>query len=290
MVTGATGFIGRALLTSLLESHNQTAVLIRPQTNSDRLVSVVGQDRVFVDDPNPKTLAEQLEKFSPDLTVHLASCFVVQHQAEQVQEILESNVLFPTRLLEALKLIGCRRLLNTGTSWQHFENAQYRPVNLYAASKQAFEDLAHYYSDAHGFQIVNLKLHDTYGEGDTRPKLFATLKRVLESGEELALSPGEQKIDLLHIEDVVRAFLLCIESFDDFDRWNSFVLSSGRSIPLRDLVRVFERVAGKKLNVNFGARPYRDREVMTPWNRGQTLPNWQPKVELKSGIERFLHA
>ena len=61
-------------------------------------------------------------------------------------------------------------------------------------------------------QVVSLKLSDTYGEQDTRPKLISTLKRDSQSGERLALSPGEQMLNILNFEDVVRAYILSIEN------------------------------------------------------------------------------
>lgn len=61
-------------------------------------------------------------------------------------------------------------------------------------------------------QVVSLKLSDTYGEQDTRPKLISTLKRDSQSGERLALSPGEQKLNILNFEDVVRAYILSTEN------------------------------------------------------------------------------
>jgi nucleoside-diphosphate-sugar epimerase len=139
-------------------------------------------------------------------------------------------------------------------------------------------------------QIINLKLYDTYGAGDTRPKLFATLKRILQNGEELAMSPGDQKIDILHIDDVVRAFLVCLKSIDQLPGWASYALSSGHPLKLKELIREFEVVSGGQLNVKFGLREYRHREVMQPWHTGDQLPNWQPQVNLNSGIKRFLNA
>jgi nucleoside-diphosphate-sugar epimerase len=49
---------------------------------------------------------------------------------------------YPIHILEAALAGGCRRLVNTGTQSQHRDGtADYAPTNLYAASKQAFEDL-----------------------------------------------------------------------------------------------------------------------------------------------------
>ena len=285
LLTGVTGFIGSHLLKRLQQEQHGLAVLVRPGTDTKNLDA-----NVIVDSGQVAQVAEQIAGFQPDAVIHLASCFIAQHKPEDIDQLVESNVTFPTRLLEAMQLADCKTLINTGTSWQHFENNEKRPVNLYAASKQAFECMARYYSDAHGMKVVNLKLYDTYGSGDTRPKLFATLKRIASSGESLAMSPGAQLIDILHVDDVVDAYCVCLQKLPDLPQWSSYAISSGKPLPLTELVAAFEQATGKKLNIDFGAREYRPREVMVPWNTGQTLPGWRPLIDLQTGIKRYLDA
>ena len=69
-----------------------------------------------------------------------------------------------------------RLKLTAGTAWQHYNNQSYDPVCLYAATKQAYECLIDYYVKVHGLHAVTVKLHDTYGEGDERGKLFYLLQ------------------------------------------------------------------------------------------------------------------
>ena len=44
----------------------------------------------------------------------------------------------------------------------------------------------------------------------------------------------------------------------------------------------------KKLNVIHGARPYRKREVMRPWQPLKILPNWKPEKNMYLSIKNFL--
>jgi len=36
-----------------------------------------------------------------------------------------------------------------------------------------------------------------------------------------------------------------------------------------------------------GGRPYREREVMVPWNKGRLLPGWSVKIRLEDGIRKI---
>ena len=57
-------------------------------------------------------------------------------------------------------------------------------------------------------QTISLTLFDTCGEDDRRNKLLAILPQLAVEGQRLALSPGEQQVDFVHVEDAARAFLL----------------------------------------------------------------------------------
>jgi len=45
---------------------------------------------------------------------------------------------------------------------------------------------------------------------------------------------------------------------------------------------------GVENNAIIGGRPYREREVQFPSYPHKVLPNWKPKIDLKSGLELFL--
>jgi nucleoside-diphosphate-sugar epimerase len=185
--------------------------------------------------------------------------------------------------------VDCKNLVNTGTSWQHYRNEDYNPVCLYAATKQAFEDIIRYYSDALNIRAVTLKLFDTFGAGDTRPKLMNLIKKIANDGSELQMSPGEQMIDLVYIDDVVDAFIASsriIQSMEGGSQ-TEFCVSSGHQLNVKQIVAVYEKVIGKKINAVFGGRPYRQREVMTLWTKCKLVPGWSPKITLEEGIEKF---
>ncbi len=67
----------------------------------------------------------------------------------------------------------------------------------------------------------------------------------------------------------------------------TYVLDSDSSYTLRYLADIVRRVTDKDIVVNWGARPYREREVMKVWRQGTRLPGWQPKVPLEDGIREL---
>jgi nucleoside-diphosphate-sugar epimerase len=163
-------------------------------------------------------------------------------------------------------------------------------VSLYAATKQAFEDILAFYTDATPLRVISLHLFDTYGPDDPRPKLIQLLLKAARGGPGLSMPEGKQLLDFVHVDDVVNAFLLAAARLERGDGApnETFAVSAGERLSLRDLVALVERLVGHSLPVEFGARPYRAREVMQPWTRGEPIPGWAPQTSLESGLRRLL--
>lgn len=291
LVTGATGYVGSKLCERLLVEGWQVHVMVRATGRS--LPAALREVVTHRYDGSNQSLLEAVSAAQPSVVFHLASLFIAEHRTEQVTDLIHSNVLFGTQLAEACARSGVRRFINTGTSWQHYRSDAYDPVCLYAATKQAFEDILDFYANAFDMRVVTLKLFDTYGPGDPRPKLVNLLLKTLHSGEPLGMSPGEQLLDLVHIDDVTRAFSLCAQHLlrnQAPQPHERYAVSSGKPLSVRQLVALLELLSGKRLNVTFGARPYRGREVMQPWTDGAWLPGWRPEMEMALGLAAVLAA
>ncbi len=279
LLTGITGFIGSHLAERLLKEYWEIHAIVRPSSQLEVLSDDIRKHVMFHVHTNENSLPRIMEKSNPDLVIHLASLFLSQHSYEDIEALVDSNVTFGTKLLDAMSRYGIHKFIQAGTAWQNYQNAVYSPVNLYAASKQAFEAILQYYVESFGMHAFVLKLFDTYGPGDRRKKLLALLEQISKTGETLSMSPGEQKIDYVHVEDVVEAFLLAMKYLmeERFDLCGTYAVSAGQAISLRELVKRYEGLCGKKLSIEWGGRPYRNREVMVPWSDGSILPGWERK-------------
>jgi nucleoside-diphosphate-sugar epimerase len=288
LVTGGTGFIGSHLVRRLVREGWKVDLVTPPDTPLAALQDTASRVGVHVLDGSTEQLCSIVASCQPDIVFHLASLFLASHDVSQVEPLVRSNVLFGTQVAEAMVKSGVLRVVNTGTSWQHFEGRDYSPVCLYAATKQAFEDVLAYYVEACGLRLVTLKLFDTYGPDDARPKLMPALRRAAQSGTRLQMSPGEQLVDFVYIDDVIEAFFVAARRLfgNDLQEAECYGVSSGHPMRLRDVVETYERVTGKKIMVEWGTRPYRPREVMVPWT-SSPIPGWQPRVELEEGIKRI---
>lgn len=281
LLTGATGFLGHYIARDLLTRGDTVTALVRQTSITTKLPSTCA---VAVHDGTTAGLFEIIDTVRPAIIIHAATLFLATHEPDQIEAMIRANILFGAQLLDAMARSGVNHLLNFGTAWQHFGSDGYRPANLYAATKQSFDDIAAYYADADGISVLTLKLPDTYGPEDPRQKLIHLLMEVATTGAELSMSPGEQTINLLHSDDVVAAVRVAIDRLEISDPGiETFAIRGSETVSLKELVVIVERVLGMPLAIRWGGRPYRDREVMRPWV-GPLLPGWQPKIDLATGL------
>ena len=161
-----------------------------------------------------------------------------EHKYDDIPKLIESNILMGTKLLEAMKENSIHNFINAGTFAQHYEDAEYNPVDLYGATKQGFEDIIKYYVNFENMKVIKLHIFNTYGSNDKKRRMMALLKETADSGETLKMSPGEQLIDTVYIDDIIDAFMLAGDYLvkGQYDLCGTYGLSSGNPIILREVI------------------------------------------------------
>lgn len=282
LVTGGTGFLGGTLVRRLATEGWEVHAIVRPHSDPEAVAGLGHTCTVHVHDGSTGQLVQIVGETRPDVVFHLAAFFLTDHGVDDVEPLVCSNLLFAAQLVEAMLEGGSTRLVNAGTSWQHYQTARYRPVNLYAALKQAFEDVLAFYHDACGLSVITLKLFDTYGPGDTRPKVLNALIEAASSGQPVALTEGRELLDLTHAEDVALAFVRAAEIVSSAEAPVShWYFVSGERYTIRELIGLVEKASGAAVDARMGERPYGPRSVMVPVEAGRRLlPGWQRRFSL----------
>jgi CDP-paratose synthetase len=291
LLTGITGFIGKYLSNKLIADGHKVCAIVRKTTNIQSINKNINT-YIFGDD-SYKNLHEFIVNNKVDGVVHLATNFLPDHTYEDIQNMVEANITFPVKVLDIVVKTNIKWFVNTGTVWQNYNGSdEYLPTNLYSATKQAFDDMLSYYDQISDCKFTTLKICDTFGKNDKRKKIMNLLKDLQTTDvSELDMSPGEQLIDILYINDVVSGYIKLIEYIDKTDKSlikNEYLLSSGELIKLRELVLEYEKIANVELPIKWGGRLYRDREIMKPWVAGHIVPCWEKKYNLNESIKLFL--
>lgn len=287
LVTGATGFVGTNFILQLHKKYKITA-LVRKTSNTTKI-----QDHcdIYCYDGNIEKLIEYCQKEKIDGIIHLATLWISQHQIQDIHPLVANNITFGIEMLEVSKRAKLSFFVNTSSFGLYCNSLEYRPSSLYSATKKAFEDIISYYALTSKTIFSHLLIYNTYGPNDNAKRLFSLLTQIAKSGEEFKMSDGTQLVDITHIDDIISGFdCLIQELINNPNKCKNkiYALKNPSRIPLKKVVQTFEEVYGKKLNILWGAREPRELEILTPWEGGEQLPNWQPKVSLSKGIGGIL--
>lgn len=278
LVTGASGYLGGWLASRLVQQGHDVHVVVRTESSRARLPA--GLTGIHEDRGDGSSLSSIGKMVAPEMIFHLAALYVWDHSAEQLQALVDANLGFPLHLFD-MASAGNIPLVNVGSGFQHVGEPS-NPVNLYAVMKQSVLESLRWYGRARGLRSATVVLNDTYGPRDPRGKLFSLLRRSVDAPLPLAMSPGEQLLDLLWVDDAVAAIQAAAATASpSAPEW---LASSGEVRTLREVAQIWSEVTGRKPQIIWGARPYREREVMRPWSGGNRLDGWYVTRNLRDGI------
>jgi CDP-paratose synthetase len=281
LVTGASGFIGRNLVNKLGESGSRIIAVIH---TSDKISLPV--EKIVYDGSYQSLLAPVSER-KIDFVLHLATQFLTNHKPDQISALIDANIKLGTQLLELTRQKQIPFFINTSTYAEYYLHNGYDPQNLYAATKYAFEAIMRYYEGVAKTRFVTLELTDTYGPGDSRPKFINLVLDAIKKNEIFKMSPGEQEICYLYIDDAVDAFITCMGMMagNEITRNEHFSVYGNEICKLKDLVRLVADHMHSELPTEAGFYPYRDREIMTFLPTFPKLSGWNSKISLKEGLD-----
>ena len=245
LITGITCYIGCELARRLVADGVRVSGIVRKGSQLDRLSPFRDQVCFYVSDGSQRSLDVAVSESQPDIIIHLAGFYVWEHTLEQEAELIESNISFGTRLLEAAKKNGTYKIINTGSHFQYFESDEPCPINFYAQTKQAFTDTLLQYEKEQGLHCINLIIFESYGPGDWRKKLIQAIASNQFSGGTLPIVASDPVMDFVHIDDIVEAYLLAaflLESSPEDVSGHSYALTGGERQTISQLIKIFEEM------------------------------------------------
>lgn len=283
LVTGASGFIGSHLRRELSRLGRDVLLV----THKTRIQDVGPNEKVIVWEGDPARVRSEVGDEGLDGVVHLATHFVAEHSFEQIPSMIEAIITFGTEMANLASDLSAKWFLNVGTVWQHRGGQPNEAANLYAAAKNGFEQILHFYENSRKLDIGHLYIGDTYGPEDPRKKLLNVWRDAASSGIAVEMTPGFQSIALLHVDDVVSAITAVVEGLETEDpRFIGSRLTAQADVMLtvRELAEIFREEVCSDLDLRWGAKPYRFGGDTTAGALYPRVPDWSPKRSLRDGI------
>lgn len=209
------------------------------------------------------------EIIAPDYIINLASIVTAERDLSLFDELISSNLKVLLNLYERFKDTSSLKLfIQFGSSEEYGsisspfkeENREY-PNSPYALVKQLTTNTALMLHRNYGFPAMVVRPGNLFGPGQNKNKFIPYVIDKLRKGEPLNVSPCEQKRDFIYVDD----FAWCIGRL--IKNYPSAVgeivnVASGESISLRNIIEICKAGMGNVSQINYGALPYRENEMM----------------------------
>ncbi len=271
LVTGATGFIGDHVVTSLIASGHDIVVLARDKVKASKMIwypnlRFIAQDLHVPDfEPSFDLLG------SPDALVHLAWSGLPDYKN---MNHFEKNLPADFKFIKSLVDQGLKQVLVTGTCFEYgmvngclSEDMPALPANFYALAKDTLRKSLQLLQQQSSFVFQWARLFYMYGLGQNPNSLIAKLDRAIDKGEPaFDMSGGEQLRDYLPVEDVASRLVFLLEKNKYGGVYN---ICKGEPISVRNLVEQHLEKRNAKISLNLGYYSYPDYEPMAFWGSSQ---------------------
>jgi nucleoside-diphosphate-sugar epimerase len=289
LLTGGTGFIGSQLAEKLLKKNKDVILLKRPSSDLWRIENIINSfDNLEIIDTSNVKISEIFETFDIEGILHLATYYSKFHNSNEVEEMIYSNVTFPTTLLENAVKNNTKFFINTGSYAEYSmdkipftENSKIQPFNLYAATKVAFEDILKFYNHEYNIKTASLKLFTPYGPKDDENKIIPYLIINSIKKNKIIIQSASKKLDVLFVDDIIRAFEKTIENIEKFKMNENFNIASSTSYSIKDIYSIISSILGDT-DVEFLESD--KSEVKVDISKAYNLINWKPKIDLEHGL------
>jgi NAD dependent epimerase/dehydratase len=304
-VTGAAGFIGSHLVEALLAKGARVRALVKYNSRQDW-----GHLQPYANNPHPN-----LEVCMGDITdpfwvmrmlkdqhtvFHLAALIGIPYSYVAPQHYVNVNVQGTLNVLEACKLHGVQKLVQTSTS-ETYGSARYTPQDEqhpltgqspYAASKIAADKLAESYFCSFDLPVATIRPFNAYGPRQSLRAVIPTIVSQALTQPVIQLGSLATTRDFTYVEDTVQAFLQVGYHPQSVGKvWNA---GSGQMVSIGDIantVLTLLNMPDKPIEVNTErVRPANSEVTCLLANSQQLydLSGWQPTTPFAVGLSHVI--
>ena len=319
IVTGGAGFIGSAVVRTIIESSDDIVVNIDKLTyagNLDSLLPVAENPRYHflqADICDSKAMAEVFAEHQPDAIMHLAAESHVDRSIDGPGDFIQTNIVGSYTLLEAAReywnsLQADRKEAfrfhhvstdevygSLGDEGMFLETTPYDPSSPYSASKASSDHLVRAWNRTFGLPVVLTNCSNNYGPYQYPEKLIPLILQKARAGEALPIyGTGENIRDWLYVDDHARALILVMKQGSVGETYN---IGGHNEVSNIDVVRTLCAILDDREPAKDGKpyadlityvtdRPGHDMRYAIDASKIQRDLGWTPEETFETGLAK----
>jgi len=301
LITGGLGFIGSNLVDSLSKKNHKIKILTKTLSKKSNIKN--SYDKVEIEKinlTNFKRLGQIIEKFKPDIIIHLAGNTSHSKSFEEPLEDIDSNsktTLFMLEKIRELRL-SCKFVLGSTfivigkpTKLPVTESTPCNPTTIYGTNKLASEHFCKIYHDVYGLDTVIFRITNSYGPREqvisTKNAVNFLIYEAFNRKEISIYNKGKFFRDFIYIDDVVSGINVILKKGKSGEL---YWISSGKKTWFYEFASILEKNTNCK--VVYPKTPTYTKKV----DVGNFIVNnaklrklgWLPKISINVGIKKTL--
>ena len=292
-ITGGSGFVGINLAQELVRQGHDVSLVLRPAARLWRVQQLLPKVTVQKLDLNDSaTVRAALKSNTPQWLFHLAAYAAYPNQTDFDQTI-QTNFVASAHLLDAAMEVGVDAFIYAGSSSEYGlltnparEIDKPNPNSRYAVTKVASTLYCEYVGRDLGFPVVTLRLFSVYGPYEEPTRLIPTLLLRASCGQWPPLVSPEIKRDFIHVDDVVRAFILAAQTAN-CHKGSVFNIGTGVETSISDIVHIVKNHFQVQAEPIYGSMPNRQWDIkrwVADTSASQAQLKWHARIPLQEGI------
>ena len=317
LVTGGAGYIGSAICSMLIDNGHTPIILDNLSVGRREFVD----GRIFYEgDIADSAVIKKIKTEHPEIEscVHCAALIIVPESVTSPYEYYTENVAKSVELFKILNENSISKVLFSSSASiyddvDNFvvdESSPLNPRSPYARTKYMMEMVLNDFCTAYNMQGISLRYFNPIGND---PKLRSglyqkesthVLGKLLHTVENEGASftvtgtnwptrDGSGIRDYIHLWDLASAHMAALLSFDSIFNseagYEAINIGRGDGVTVIELLRAFENVYGKKLNVEYaGSRQGDVAGCYTNAKKAKKMLNWQAQYTIEDAIDSAL--
>lgn len=301
VVTGATSFIGRAIVGDLLEGRHQVFAAVRPDSAGRGELEAIQEKRngqlavLPVDLSGCGDLdAHPALEGHADLWLHLG--WEGSGSANRKNpEIQARNIGYALEALGAAGRLGCTRFLFSGSQAEYGildgvmrEDSPCLPVSEYGKDKLEVCRRAGERARELGITYLHARIFSVYGPGDHPWSLVSSCVDTFIKGGHMEFGDCTQQWNYLYIKDAARAMTGLLLANSPSGVYN---VAGNDTRPLRSFIEEIHRLCGGRGTFEYGKRPPNAEGVVSlnpDTGKLQRAVNFLPQISFEEGIREMI--
>lgn len=300
IITGGLGFVGSQIATRVLRDGHKVTILDNISTSVAK--SLPGADVLNVD-LRDEASVESIHVPEADCLMHLAGPSSGMSAAKNPVTTISDGYRLTYNVLELAVRLDVKRVLHA-SSMNVYGNVRREqnpvredlaclPISHYGIGKFANERLVEVFCKERGISFINLRMFNVYGPGQNLARTDQGLVSIftammMKSPKAVSRGSLDRFRDIIHIDDVVTAWVLCATQ----NRANgAFNVGSGQSVTVRDLIVTIadELGIGKKLQIEVADGTAGDLfGIYADISALRAATGFSPKIAPSDGIRQFV--